>query len=77
MKYLAALIVFAASMAAAQSSEPRLGLDVARSIVARTGVNVGTVFADEAGRRFMIADVRSASPAANTFTITVRVRPLP
>lgn len=61
---------------AAYSSGPQLRLETARSIVAKAGVNVGTVFMDAEGNRFRISNVRSSSPTINTFVVVVKVSPL-
>lgn len=76
MKFLLALAAVTLIATAAYPTERRLQLETARSIVARAGVNVGTVFVDNAGRRYAISEVRSSSPAANTFVVIVKVRPL-
>lgn len=71
-----AVVALALLIPPAAESAQTLSLVTARGLVARSGVNVGTVFTDEAGRRFLIAQVRSSSPSSNTFVVTVRVRPL-
>lgn len=76
IRILSATAIFGLVGNAAISAEPQLRLETARSIVARAGVNVGTVFMDDAGRRFRIATVKASSPSVNTFVVIVKVNPL-
>lgn len=74
IRVLVAAILLAMLVRIAVGSEPRLSLEAARAVVARAGVNVGTVFTDGQSR-FVVSSVTSRSPRSNVFEVTVTVRP--
>lgn len=73
MRCLVAALALIAAAPNATGQSQYLSLETARAVVARTGVNVGTVFAD-GERRYLITSVNSRSPRPNVFEVTVAVR---
>lgn len=79
MRSIFALGVALAISSSANASDlpPPLSLAHARAVVAATGVNVGKVFLDGAGNRYVIKRVKARSSRPGVFQVEVETAPLP
>lgn len=72
-----AFLCFVVGQALARDLPPPLSLAKARAVVAATGVNVGKVFLDGEGNRYLIRRVNAKAKHPGTFQVEVQTVPLP
>jgi hypothetical protein len=68
---------FLIGRATAADASPPLSLDKARAVVAGAGVNVGTIFPDGQGNRYLIKRVDARTRRTNVFQVEIEIKPLP